>query len=472
MTPTPSSTPLASDGPVPPASPAPAAPPRRAPLPLRPLLAVFGAFRRRPGRSLAVLALLALIGLGLALAGRQVSAVYHFRAARTACERYHNPEAAAHLRACLTAWPNDPDVLLLAARVARRGGSFGEADDLLEQYQRVRGRDDNLILERVLLSVERGDMDDVMRFCTTKVEENDPASPLILEALARGFLRVFRSDEAGQAVTTWLDREPNNPMALLLAGRIAQEREGSADAAAAFERALKIDPELDEARDRLTMVLIESHQAPQALPHLEYLVRRWPDDPALTVRLAQCRDLLGQQDEAVRLLDGVLARRPNYLPALAERGKLALRAGQRVEAEAWLRQAVALAPGDATLLPHFHLCLEQNGKEEEAKALEPRMNKARADLERLQTLLGEDLRRDPKNADLWYEAGMILLRAGSVAEGRHWLENAVRFNPRHVKAHEALAESYAKGGEAGKAAQHQKAAREAAAAEAPPKEKG
>jgi tetratricopeptide (TPR) repeat protein len=425
---------------------------------------VLGPFWRRPGRSLAVLALLALIALGLTLAGSQLWATYQFRAARTALDRYHNAEAADHLRACMAVWPNDPDVLLLAARVARRGGSFDEAEELLDRCQRQRGRDDNVVLERILLSVERGDMDDVMTFCRTKVETNDPASPLILEALARGFLRRFRTADAVGAVETWLEREPDNPMALLLRGRIAQEQEAVADAAKALRRALEIDPDLDEARDRLATILLQTHQAPEARPHLEYLARRMPDDPALTVRLAQCRDLMGQQDEAARLLDGVLARQPKYVPALAERGKLAMRAGQDAEAEKWLRQAVALAPGDATVLPQLQLCLEQTGQLDEARALEPRVKKAREDLARLQDLVNQELPSKPEDAGLWYEGATILLRAGSAAEGRRWLENALRFNPRHVKAHEALAESYRRSGDAARAAKHQKLAREAAAA--------
>src|SRR5205823_3754497 len=157
------------------------------------------------------------------------------------------------------------------------------------------------------------DVDDVLTFCRAKVEADDPASPLILEAVARGCLRGYRLDDAGWAVETWLRRDAADPMAHLLRGRVAREWLGLTDAAAAFRRALEIDPELDEARDQLAIVLLDTHQGPEALPHLEYLRRRRPDDPGLAVRLAQCRDLLGQQDEAARLLDEVLARYPEFL---------------------------------------------------------------------------------------------------------------------------------------------------------------
>jgi len=53
-------------------------------------------------------------------AAPQLRAWYHLRAARRALARYHNPQAIRHLQACLRVWPADADVLLLAARAARR----------------------------------------------------------------------------------------------------------------------------------------------------------------------------------------------------------------------------------------------------------------------------------------------------------------------------------------------------------------
>src|SRR5438552_817228 len=81
---------------------------------------LFGSLWRNPLRCLAIVALLALTGLGLWVAGRHLWAGYHLRAARAAVARYHNAEAEQHLRACLSVWPKDPEVLLLAARTARR----------------------------------------------------------------------------------------------------------------------------------------------------------------------------------------------------------------------------------------------------------------------------------------------------------------------------------------------------------------
>jgi tetratricopeptide (TPR) repeat protein len=451
--------------PAPPAPPTPAAvAPARARGVARLLLAALRASIRHPGRSLAVVALLTAIGMGLGLASVQVWAAYQFRAARRDLERYHTAEAGDHFASCLRVWPNDPEVLLLASRAARRAGLFAEAEELLGRYQEVRGRDDNVVLERALLTAEHGEIDDVLKFCRAKVEANDPASPLILEALARGSLRAYpyRLGEADWAVRKWRERDPDNPMCLLLSGRVANERFAYTDAAAAFRRALGIDPEMDEARDRLSQLLIEINQPAEAVPHLEYLARRRPGDPMLIVRLARCQSLLGHPEEAAHLLDSLLRYAPNFPPALGERGKLALDSGDFPKAEELLRQAIARSPQDPTLLPLLQKCLFQSGQADKAEAMSPQIKAAKEDTERLSTLLSRELQANPRDANAQFEAGTLLLRLGGYDEGVRRLENATQIDPRHVKAHEALAEFYERIGETKKAAKHRRLAKEAA----------
>src|SRR4051812_20191274 len=95
-------------------------PARRGSAGLRFAAVLLGSPWRKPRRSLAIVTLLTLTGLGLWVAGRYLWAGHHLRAARAAVARYHNAEAEQHLRACLSVWPKDPEVLLLAARTARR----------------------------------------------------------------------------------------------------------------------------------------------------------------------------------------------------------------------------------------------------------------------------------------------------------------------------------------------------------------
>jgi tetratricopeptide (TPR) repeat protein len=408
---------------------------------------------RHPWRLAAVAALLVLIGAGAVLIGVESWALYQFRAARAAAERYHNLEAREHLKACLAVWPHDPATLILAARTARRLGAFDEADHFLDQCSGVRGNED-LALERDLLQAARGDVDPVRPIAQRMVQADHPAAPLLLEAMAAGYLVSYRLREAAYVLDLWRERQPDNTQALLLQALLDADAERYDDAIAQLCRVVELDPDHYEARQRLAGFLLVLGHAADALPHLEYLRRQRPDDLAVQVHLAHCQDLLGHQDEAVKLLDGVLAREPHLPEALAERGKLALRDGQLDQAEAWLREAAEREPSDYEAHYQLHQCLTQNGKPEEARQVQAQLKQIDADLKRLHEIITVDMAQRPHDAALHYEAGMIALRTGAVPDAVRWFDSALREDPHYGPAHQALADYYEKIGESTRAARH------------------
>jgi predicted Zn-dependent protease len=422
--------------------------------------ALLGRFVHRPWRTLAVLALLALTGTGAALAGIEGWALYHFRAARLAVERYHNLEARDHLTACLHVWPHDTATLLLAARTARRMGTFDEAEVLLDRCRDRAGNED-LAMERLLLQAQRGDVDTASKICRDLVEKDHPATPLILEALAYGFMSMYRMQEAAFVLHLWLERQPDNTQAILFQGILYASSGKHDEAGAAFARVVELDPEHDEARLRLADHLVESGQASDALPHVEYLRRRQSNDLDLQVSLARCRDLLGQEAEAERLLDGVLARQPDFAPALAERGKLAMRDGQLAEAERLLRAAAAQDSGDFQLHYRLYQCLVQNGKTDEAQEERARLRQLEADLRRINEIMTRQMQQTPHDAALHYEVGTLTLRSGTPKEAVRWFQSALKEDPDYAPAHKALADYYQRIGRAGEAARHRELAQQA-----------
>jgi tetratricopeptide (TPR) repeat protein len=416
-----------------------------------------------PWRTLTVLVLLGLIGGSAALAGTQLWALYHFRAARTAVQRYHNREAQEHLQACLNVWPHDADTLLLAARTARRTGALDEAEQLLERCRAAQGSDEDLALERMMLQATRGDVDRVEKVCADLVTRNHPATPLVLEALAYGCLNGYRLQEAGYVLGIWLEREPNNSQAYLLRGILFLNLGRRDEAGADFEHVLELDPEHEEARQRLVDYLVEAGKARDALPHAEYLARRRPEDPGAQLSVALCKDLLGEQDEAERLLDRILTKAPHFGPALAARGRIALRTGEPDKAEELLRQAVTVQPDDYSIHYQFHLALLANGKAEEAKQEQARMKQISEDLSRVQEIIRHKMEESPHDPALHYEVGMSALRLGKLSEAVRWFESALREDPNYAPAHKALAEYYQRIGDLMRASHHR-----ALAGQAPP----
>ena len=409
---------------------------------------------RRRWRLLAVVALLALVGVGAWLVYEHLRASYHLRAARAALERYHDDEARRHLEACLKVWPRNSDVLLLLARAARRGSAYDAADHFLDLYQDVRGSDDDLVLERMLLRAERGQLSEVSAFCQARLEQDHPAAPLVFEALARGLMRVYQLKKAEECLRDWLQRQPENTQAYLHLATVYEMTERLSDALAAYRRAVEIDPQRDDLRLRLAALLLRMGSADDALPHLEFLHRRRPDDLQIRVYLARCHELRGDKAKAERLLDDVLARQPEFVPALAERGRLASLAGQGERAEACLRRAVKGDPSDYSTRYQFYLCLVRNGKAEEARRELARLKELENDLQRLQKILSAEMQRAPNDPNLPCEVGEIALRSGSLEEARRWFQMALKIAPNHARAHKGLAQLYRRIGNPGLAARH------------------
>jgi tetratricopeptide (TPR) repeat protein len=366
----------------------------------------------------------------------------------------------------MNVWPHDPAALLLAARTARRYGEFDETESFLDAYEKVRGKDDDsLILERILLQAQRGQVDRVRDFCETRVRQNHPDSPLILEAVSAGLMRTYRLQEADDRIQAWLKLRPNDCQALLFQAILHDLHNRIPEATADYLHILELDPDNEEARLRLTGLLVQNQKGSEALPPLEYLRKRTPDDPRILVRIAQCRRLLGQPEKAKTILDGVLARYPHFPDALALRGKLAWEDRQLPEAEAWLSEAVARDPSANEVRNPLYLCLMAEGKEAEGKEVQARQIQQDQDMKDLDGLINGKMQQSPFDPTLQCRAGVIAMRSGDPKEGLRWLESALELDPNYAPAHEALADYYQRIGDPGRAARHREKAKPPAPAE-------
>lgn len=406
-----------------------------------------------------------LLGIGLllffllpggALLGRYCWALRQFRIGRTLLERYHQDEARPYLEAYLRLCPNNAQALLLLARAARRAGAVAKGDEYLEHYQRVHGQTEELVREQIFQTAVRGDVDKVRKYCQKLVRENDPAAPLALEAMVHGYFRLFRIKEGRAVLQTWLERQPNNTQALLYQAGVWTLLLHHSKAVATYERLLELDPEHDAARLKLALVLMEDRIYTTAVPHLESVVRRQPNNLAAAVQLARCRDFLGQEAEAERLLEGVLRREPHFSHALSEQGRIAMRQGQGDRAEACLREALVQEPGNHELLYQLILCLERNGKTEEAESKRQRLDQLKADLKRLEEIATTELPIRPHDLDLQYEFALMLLKTGRDEEGVQWLHRVLHAKPSHAPSRRALVEFYRQIGDEEQAAYHRR----------------
>jgi tetratricopeptide (TPR) repeat protein len=384
--------------------------------------------------------LISLAAGGFVLARPHVLAWYHLRAARWELQHYHNPQAVRDLQVCLSVWPQDPAVLLPAARAARRAHSYNEAERLLEVYQKARGLDEASTREQLLLAAERR-VDQVADRCWRDVEDGRPDAPLLLEALATGYMRQFRLTEARLCLDHWLQSDPNNAQALYLEGLFYLDFSHAREAAeVSYRRAVECDPDHEEARLGLAVTLLDKSNYAEAAEHLERLRRVQPDNLSVTVGLAECRANLGQEPEAVRLVDDVLARQPEHTPALSLRGRLALKANQPEQAEPYLREAIKQEPSNHRTLYSLIQCLRQNGQIEEADRRQQDLLQLEKDLARFNDIATKEMLQRPRDPALHCELGQLLLRGGHEEEGLHWLQSALRIDPHYAPARQALSD--------------------------------
>ncbi|HEY7314100.1 MAG TPA: tetratricopeptide repeat protein [Gemmataceae bacterium] len=384
--------------------------------------------------------LLGLAFVALALARPHLRAWYHYRAARAELQRYHNPQAIRHLRICRDIWPRDPDVLLLAARAARRARVYGDSERLLWMYRDIRGRDDALAFEQLLLAAERR-LDEVADQCWQYVEEDRFDAPLLLEALTRGYFQQYRLGQARLCLDRWRQIQPDNPQALYLEGLFLFDYLHARSAAVdSYRRAVELDPDHEEARLGLAVALLHGKSFAPAAEQFERLRQCQPDNARVQVGLAECRDGLGESAEAVRLVDEILARQPESTAALSLRGQLALKDGQSVEAESWLRHALRRNPMDHRARYSLVLCLEQTGQNEEARREQRQLQQMEDDASRFHEIVTKEIAQRPTDPALHCTLGELLWRGGQREESIRWLRSALRLDPRYEPAQQALAE--------------------------------
>ncbi len=387
---------------------------------------------------------------------------HHLDAARRALERYDLDEAARHLDLCLGVRFRSPGVHLLAAQTARRRQDYDRAELHLAACVRLDGMSEAAGLERLLLTAEQGDLNDVERLLKGRTQPDDPQALLVLEALARGYVNRFLLVDAALCLNLLLEREPDHPQALLMRARVWESvaRNGRVEreplALRDYEKAVALQPSF-EARLGLAGTLYRVGRPSDALREYERLVRDDPGHPEVQLGLARCRWALHEVDEARRLLDDLLARHPDHPDGLLERGIQTLHEGKLAEAEKWLREAVALAPlCEYRPLRILARCLDAAGKPEEARHCRERLRQREALGLHLDCRTAQ-LNREPRNLAMRYQLSLDLLHFGRESDGVAGLFLVLEQDPGHTGAHTALADYFARTGQPPRAARHRRA---------------
>ena len=242
---------------------------------------------RRPFRAALVLlafsCLVCIIGLAVVL----VLFNQHLHAARLEVEKGHNSAAMRHLAWCRSVRPEQREVLILSARVARRFGSLEEADAILATYSREYGDDEQLVLERLLYRASRGELEESTPALRMRISQGGTAARLAREALTNGLIYRFRWKDAQALLDQWLGENPDDTLALLLKAKLVEQQLNHDGAIAIYRKILDLDPEQQEARLRYASLLIGRRQGEEAAAELAILRQALPDHAEVQVLWAR-----------------------------------------------------------------------------------------------------------------------------------------------------------------------------------------
>jgi predicted Zn-dependent protease len=387
---------------------------------------------RRPVTLLLLAGVMLVAGLA---AWRQWPRQYLRRGEAALAAREYD-QARALLNRYLSFRPGDALARLLAARAARRLREYHEAFDHLQRCRTEGGDLEVIEVETALIAVQRGaEPSPELR---QRAEQEDDLALVILEVLIQYDIDTYRLGQALQELTRFLRARPNDLQALVARGYVWERFLCFLEAQEDYRKAVREYPDSLEARQKLAEVLLISGTPDEALEQFEWLATRMPERHEVKLGLARCRRRLGQYEEARQLLDTLWASAPEDGAVLWERGQLELDGGQPEEAERWLRKAVQARPHDRHAVYSLSRCLLALGQRDEADKLTARAAQIDADLKRLDQVR-RAVMKQPDNAALRCEVGLIFLKNGEPQEGIRWLRMALRLDPNCQAAREALA---------------------------------
>jgi tetratricopeptide (TPR) repeat protein len=398
-----------------------------------------------------------LTTLAVLAVGANYYVMCQWDAAQTAVKENRIEDAKKSLWYCQHFWFRSVPVRVQAARAARLEGDFEAAEKYLKEATKLaKGSTPEIQVEYLLMRVQRGEEDVVAGELFQYVDGEYAEWALILETLARAYMRNLRYGPAFTCLSVWIQKDPDAAQPYQWRGWVLERLNDWGGAMKDYERALELNPEETNIRLRLAEILLEHAKMEEAVPHLELLWKQHPDRPDVKARLGQCRVIQGLPDEARDLLEDAVKEMPDDSSVLLNLARLELGDKHPEKAEPYLRHALKVDPTDMQALFELYGCLQQTGRQVEAQVVLQQHQKGTAMLKRLSKLIQDEAEKPTNNPDNLHEIGVQFLRSGNARVGVYWLRRALQIDPNHQATHKALADYYEGKGDKERAAEHRR----------------
>jgi Flp pilus assembly protein TadD/peroxiredoxin len=222
-----------------------------------------------------------------------------------------------------------------------------------------------------------------------------------------------------QAVVAFQYAAQGKPSASILyrLGSLLVKTGQKAEAKAALERAVELQPDLSEASNDLGTLLAEDGDVPAAIERFRAALAVTPDYPDALNNLGYALLLTGQGKEARELYERALELQPDFPEALNNLGLILGRQGELDAAEPYFRKALQKRSGYGEAANNLALVLVNRDRTDEAIRL-----------------LQAFLERNPSSESTYLTLAKVYLATDRRREGLETIDRLLQKNPAHPQA--------------------------------------
>jgi tetratricopeptide (TPR) repeat protein len=241
-------------------------------------------------------------------------------------------EAAAELARVLKARPDQQNALMLLATCQLSAGEYKKVIDLLSPYEPRLGGDRAFAYLLGTALLKSGELERGQALVDVILREGDSAEARFMLGTAQ-----LQRGDAVAAVAEFeraLRLNPQLPLANALLGRSLSEMSRPDEAAEAYRRELKLNPNDFESNLHLGIHLQKAEQDyAGALAHYQRALRVRPGSPEARYQIGLVYLMTDRPAEALKMIEGVVKDVPDFLEGHATLTRLYYRLGRREDAE-------------------------------------------------------------------------------------------------------------------------------------------
>lgn len=270
----------------------------------------------------------------------------------------------------------------------------------------------------VPINMAQPEPDRIQRIDEVAATPLDELDSEVILARAEGFRKIGKANEALFYYVTYLEREPQNPVALAAVGEIHLNKKNLDLARTALEMSLQGAPENAATLESLGVIALKQKDWARAQTHLQNALGLNPKAPRTLTSLGLLADQKGDHTKAQAFYREAMAVEPKgpgirnnlaYSYYLSSDYALALKTAE---------EGLQVAPGHEGLRMNRSLFLMKLDRPEQALA---------------------NFRQFLTEPDALNNMGYLYLQAGDYSKARHYLELAVQASPSyHDLAHQNL----------------------------------